>query len=258
MRLSTLTQYATCFVLVFALALTTGCDTVDSAEDLPDPYADIQVSAPLSATIDGQATLGGSESFGEQGAMVFPFEDLGITLTAIQLFGEDGEGIAHNLSFVYIGEDRLSEGTYDIDFDLPCQDLTDCQRSGLFFGERLMTNYVRAASDSLHTYVLQNGMLTVEHATDDAIEGTFAFEAAVEVSTSRADLEAFYDSLRTTWPTGGNRYEDMPEFPPQHRTPLTPPATVEGSFAATPGEFPNTMGSSFGWIMRGGIFSRTQ
>lgn len=251
-----LSAYCYLVLLTFILILS-GCDSVDSAEDLPDPYADIQVSDPISASIDGQAALGGSGSFDEQGAMVFPFDDLGFTLTAIQLFGED-DGIAHNLSFVYIGEDGLSEGTYDIGLDLPCQDLTDCRQSGLFFSERLMTNYVRAASDSLHNYVLQNGTLTVARARDEVIEGTFAFEAAIEVSTSRNDLESFYDSLRTNPPTGERRYEDMPEFPPQHREPLTPPATIEGSFAATPGEFPNTMGSSFGWIMQGGIFGRAQ
>ena len=254
MRLSTLTQYATCFVLVFALVLTTGCDSVDSAEDLPDPYADIQVSAPLSATINGQAALGGSGSFDEQGAMVFPFDDLGFTLTAIQLFGEDDTGITHTLSFMHIGEESLEEGAYDIGFDMPCTDPTDCEQSGLFFGEQLSTNYARTTADSLHNYNLQNGTLTVERADEEVIEGTFTFEAAVEISTSKEDLEAFYDSLQTNPPTGDRPYGDMPDFPPMYPSPLDPPATIEGAFAATPGDFSNTMGSSFGFMHRGGFF----
>jgi hypothetical protein len=246
-------------LLIFALAFT-GCDSVDSSEDVPDPYAEMELGAPLNMTIQGNAALGGSDAFSDEAAFFLPIGNSGYTLTAIQLFGED-EGSAHTLSFTYIGEDALSEGSYDVGFDLPCDDPSDCRRPGLFFGgDRLMTNYIRTDDDSLRSYMLSDGTLTVEQASDESIAGTFALEADAEISVSIDDLEAFQDSLRANRPTPGAPRDlgDLPEPPPFTVQPLEPAMTIEGSFAATPGEFPRRPGATFGWMMQGGVFSTAQ
>lgn len=239
-----------------ALAIT-GCDSVESGEEMPDPYAEMEIGAPLNTTIAGNAALGGNDAFSDEAAFFLPIGDTGYTLTAVQLFGEDDTGASHSLSFTHIGEEPLGEGSYDLGFDLPCEDPSDCRRPGLFFGDRLMTNYTRVADDSLRSYMLRDGSLTVEQASDDGIVGSFALEAGVEISVSVEDLEAFQDSLRANMPTSGAP-RDLPEPPPHTVQPLEPAMTIEGRFAATPGEFPRRPGSSFGWMIRGGVFSTVQ
>ena len=240
--------------LVALLVVATGCDSVDSDEDeMPEPFATIEAGTPLNTAVDGQAALGGGASFSEQGAFFVPIGNSGFTLTAIQLFGEDDTGASHSLSFTHIGEEPLSEGSYDLGFELPCDNPSDCRRPGLFFGDRLTTSYTRTADDSLYSYTPTGGTLAVDQASEEGVVGSFTVEATIEISVAIADIEAFIDSLRNNPPTG-NQPGELPEPPPHNVNPLETPLTIEGDFAATPSEFPDRPGNRFGWMIQGGVF----
>lgn len=239
-----------------ALAMT-GCDSVESGEEMPDPYAEMEIGAPLNTAIEGNAALGGNDAFSDEAAFFLPIGDTGYTLTAVQLFGEDDTGASHSLSFTHIGEEPLGEGSYDLGFDLPCEDPSDCRQPGFFFDDRLTTSYTRTTADSIHSYTPTDGTLTVEQASEDGVVGTFTVESETEISVAIADIEAFVDSLGNNPPTSG-RPSEMPEPPPATITPLETPLTVEGDFAATPGEFPDRPGNQFSWMIRGGVFGMGQ
>jgi hypothetical protein len=243
-----------CYLVLLTAALVlVGCDSVESGEEMPDPYAEMEIGAPLNTAIEGEATLGDGTSFSEQGAFFFPIGNSGSTLTAILLFGEDDTGASHSLSFTYIGEEPLGEGDYDLGFDALCDPPSDCRRPGLVFGDRLMSSYTRATDDSLYSYMPTGGTLTVEQASEEGVVGAFTVEAGTEASVSIADIEAFIDELRNNPPTG-NDPRELPELPPHTVTPLETPLTIEGDFAATPGALPDRPGNRFSWMVQGGVF----
>ena len=103
---------------------------------------------------------------------------------------------------------------------------------GVFLEELFAASYRRQTADSLHFYPLKEGTVTVETATDEVVEGTFSLDAAMEASVSRADMQAFRDSLRGGLPRDST---DFPRPPEPTVTPLEPPMTIAGSFTATPG-----------------------
>lgn len=255
MRYLTTTRCA--IILLMAALAITGCDSVESGEEMPDPYAEMEIGAPLNTTIAGNAALGGNDAFSDEAAFFLPIGDSGYTLTAVQLFGEDDTGASHSLSFTYIGEEPLGEGSYDLGFDLPCEDPSDCRRPDLFFGDRLTTSYTRTTEDSLYSYAPTGGTLTVEQASEEGVVGSFTVESTTQISIATADIEAFIDSLANNPPTDG-RPSEMPEPPPATITPLETPLTIEGDFAATPGAFPDRPGSRYSWIIQGGVFGRAQ
>lgn len=233
-----------------------GCDGAGPEHDTdPEPQFDLALGAPLNTSIEGTAAMGSGSSFEEQSLFTLPLPQFGKTITAIQLFGEDDASIAHDLSFLYISDAAIAEGTYEIGLLNACEgDSSDCLPQTFPPDEMLTANYARLTADSLHTYMLDNeGTLTIDRATETVAEGSFTLEAALEVSVSRADLEAFHDSLRAHMPSNG-AMENFPEPPPRDLQMLEPPLTIEGSFTATPGSFSDQVpGSS--WMIRFGTVS---
>lgn len=244
-----------CAVLVATLVFA-GCDSVDSNDTEPlDARADIALGAPFNTTIAGDASLGNGASFSEETAYFFPLGGSGFTLTAIQLFGNDASA-AHTLSFTYIGEEALGEGTYDVGFDVLGDPPSGFGRSGLFLGNRLSSSYIRATADSLHSYLSTRGTLTVDDASEAGLAGSFSVEATARVSVAVADLEAFADDLRRNPPTDrGPR--SLPEPPPSTFTVLETPLIIAGDFSAPPSTFADRLDNRFGWMVQGGLFGRT-
>jgi len=231
---------------VFALALLlAACDST-GPESTPEPHFDLTAGAPVSASLEGKATLGSNLSFNEQSVFVLPIRPFGKTLTLIQLSGEYEESVTHDLSFMHLADGPLEPNTYEVGLDARC----DSPCGPGFFPEELFTaSYGRQTADSLHFYPLESGTVTVETATDEVVEGTFSLDAAVEASVSRADMEAFRDSLHNGPPSDTT---DLPRPPQPTVMPLEPPMTIDGSFTATPGTLSDQVMRP-GWSMGGGI-----
>jgi predicted amino acid-binding ACT domain protein len=208
------------------------------------------LGAPVSASIDGQASFTDGSSFEEQILRTVPLPSLDLTLTAVQLFGEDADGIVHDVSFVYIAGDGLTTGTYDVNSLLsPCTDaVADCSPGLLFTGSLFTAQYARQTPDSLFTYGLDVGSVTVDEVSEEAVRGTFDLSATVEVAVARTDLRAYIDSLRDA----PSRLEPsyFPTPPPSDSRVLREPLTVTGTFTATPGEV-TEWADRFGWMMGG-------
>ena len=122
---------------------------------------------------------------------------------------------------------------------------------GVFLEELFAASYRRQTADSLHFYPLKEGTVTVETATDEVVEGTFSLDAAMEASVSRADMQAFRDSLRGGPPRDST---DFPRPPEPTVTPLEPLMTIAGSFAATPGTLSDAV-TRPQWSVSGGIWA---
>jgi len=232
--------------------LVTGCDSAGPNNDEPAPRFDMTLSAPLNASIEGEAALAGGSSFEDQSLFTFPLPRLNKTFTAIQLVGEDAEGTTHDLSFLHIADEATSPGTYEINNVLgPCADepATDCPPESLFAHSLFTAHYARQTADTLFSYTLDRGTVIVENATDDAISGTFDLRAPAELAVARADLNAYLDALRTPGLLGP---EDLPEPPPVDLRLLDEPLMITGSFTATPGELSNRV-NHFNWMMSGNV-----
>ncbi len=240
-------RYVVSFLLVLTV-LIAGCDSTGPEHDAdPEPHFELTLGAPVNAAVEGEAALGDGTSFDEQNVFVLPATPFGKTITAIQLFGEDGR-VAHNLSFLYLADEPIAEDTYEIGFPDPCEgEGPECMPRPFQPDSLLMAHYARLTDDSLHTYMLDAGTLTIERATDEVVEGAFTLEASVAISVTQADLEAFQDALRNNPPEEGN-WEDLPEPPPTEIGFLEPPLTIEGSFTATPGAFSDRVPQS-SWMM---------
>ena len=241
------------FILTLLLGLTVfvvGCDSAGPENADPTPRFTMTLGAPISASIDGQASFTDGSSFEEQILRTVPLPSLDLALTAVQLFGEDADGIAHDVSFVYIADDVLTTGTYDVNsFLTPCADASaDCTPGLLFTGSLFTAQYARQTADSLFTYGLDAGSVTVDEASEEAVRGTFDLSATVEVAVARADLRAYVDSLRNT----PSRLEPsyFPTPPPSDVRVLPEPLTLTGTFTATPGEVTD-WADRFGWMMGG-------
>ena len=217
---------ATALLVVILLG---ACDGT-GPEPTPEPRFELTAGAPVNAAVEGNATLGNDLSFGEQSVFVLPIQRLGKTVTIVQLAGTVEDSVTHDLSFLRLADGPLEPGTYEVGLKAPRCD-SPCGPG--FFPEELFTaSYGRQTADSLHFYPLKEGTVTVETATDEVVEGTFSLDAAMEASVSRADMQAFRDSLRGGLPRDST---DFPRPPEPTVTPLEPPMTIEGSFTATPG-----------------------
>ena len=201
---------------------------------MPEPHFELTTTAPVNASVQGTATLGSNLSFGEQNVFVLPIQRLGKTVTIVQLAGTVEDSVTHDLSFLRLADGPLEPGTYEVGLDAPRCD-SPCGPS--FVPDELFTaSYGRQTADSLHFYPLKEGTVAVETATDEVVEGTFSLDAAMEASVSRADMQAFRDSLREGPPSDST---DVPRPPEPTVTPLEPPMVIEGSFTATPGTLSN-------------------
>lgn len=244
-------------VFIFALVLSmllVGCDTAGPEPDAdPEPHFEFTLGAPVNAAVEGEAALDDGTSFDEQSVFVLPSTPFGKTLTAIQLFGEDG-GMAHDLSFVYLADAAITEGTYEIGFPDPCagQEPPECTPRFFMPDSLLLVHYARMTSDSLYTYPIDAGTLTIERVTDEVVEGAFSLDAVAAISVSQADLAAFQDSLRAYMdnrlPGEDFNREDLPQPPPTDVRPIMPPMTIEGTFTAMPGTFSDRVPRSR-WMM---------
>jgi hypothetical protein len=233
-------------VLALALLLT-ACDSA-GPESTPKPRFELTTTAPVSASVQGQATLGSNLSFSEQNVFVLPVQRLGKTVTIVQLAGTYQDSVTHDLSFMRLADGPLEPGTYEVGLDARCD--SPCGPAGLP-DELFTASYGRQTADSLHFYPLKEGTVTVETATDEVVEGTFSLDAAVEASVSRAAMQAFRDSLRGGPPRDSS---DVPRPPQPHIEPLDPPMTIEGSFTATPGPL-STEVTRPQWSVGGGILA---
>ncbi|MEF8815501.1 MAG: hypothetical protein V5A20_10800 [Salinibacter sp.] len=219
----------TLFLSLLALCvLLTACDST-GPESTPEPHFELTAGAPVNASVQGQATLGNNLSFDEQNVFVHPIQPLDKTVTIVQLSGEYEESVTHDLSFMRLADGPLEPGTYEVGMNGHCD--SSCG-PGFFPDELFTVSYGRQTADSLHFYPLKEGTVAVETATDEVVEGTFSLDAAMEASVSRADMEAFRDSLREGPPSDSTEFPRPPE---PTVTALEPLMTIEGSFTATPG-----------------------
>lgn len=231
--------------------LIAGCDGAGPDEDPPAPRFVMTLSAPVSTSIDGQATLGNGAAFDEQNLLVYSFLPFGKTLTAIQLFGRGPQAVDHDLSLLYVADAPITAGTYEVGVQGTCDDESPvaCTAAPYVAGSILFATYSRQTADSIHTYPLDSGMLTVERVTEHLVEGTFTFASAFEISASRADMVAFADSL-DGFVSDRDAPRDFPTLPPRHVRALDPALTIEGRFTATSGALSNRVHHA-NWLMGG-------
>ena len=239
------------FSLLAVCVLLVACDSTGPESTL-EPRFELTTTAPVNASVQGKATLGGNLSFGEQSVFVLPIERLGKTATIVQLAGTYEDSVTHDLSFLRLADGPLEPGTYEVGPDAPRCD-SPCG-PGFFSDELFTANYGRQTPDSLHFYPLKQGTVTVETATDEVVEGTFSLDAAMEASVSRADMEAFRDSLREVRGGPPSDTTDLPRPPRPTVTPLEPTMTIEGSFTATPGTLSDAV-TRPQWSVSGGILA---
>jgi hypothetical protein len=231
--------------------LTAGCDGAGPEADPPEPRFAMTLSAPVSASVSGKATLGSGASFDEQNLLIYALPSFGKTLTAIQLVGRGPQAVDHNLSLLYVADAPITTGTYEVGVQGACVDASpvECTAAPYFAGSLLFATYSRQTMDSLYAYPLDSGMLTVERATGTLVEGAFTLTTPFEISASRADVAAFADSL-DGFTSDRDAPRDFPTLPPRHVETLDPALTVEGRFTATPGPLSNSM-HSINWLMGG-------
>jgi len=231
--------------------LIAGCDGAGPDEDAPAPRFVMTLSAPVSTSINGKATLGNGASFDEQNLLIYALPSFGTTLTAIQLVGRDLQAIDHDLSLLYVADAPITTGTYEVGVQGACEDESPvaCTAAPYFAGSLLVATYSRQAADSIHTYPLDSGTLTVERVTKHLVEGAFTFASPFEISASRADMVAFADSL-DGFVSDRDAPRDFPALPPRHVQTLDAALTIEGRFTATPGLLSSRMHSA-NWLMGG-------
>jgi len=234
--------------LLVLCVLLIACDST-GPEPTPEPRFELTAGAPVNASVEGKATVGNNLSFGEQSVFVLPIERLGKTVTIVQLSGTYEDSVTHDLSFLRLADGPLEPGTYEVGLEAPRCD-SPCG-PGFFPDELFTASYGRQTPDSLHFYPLKEGTVTVETATDEVVEGTFSLDAVMEASVSRADMQAFRDSLREGPPRDST---DFPRPPEPVLTPLEPPMMIEGSFTATPGTLSDQV-TRPQWSVGGGILA---
>lgn len=227
--------------------LLSACDT--SGPSVPESQFSMDIGSPVSTSLSGAAALGTNLSFDEQNVFIHP-GPFGKTVTIIQLSGEADPGGTHDLSFVRLADGSLEPGTYEVGTTARCD--SPCG-PGFLPDELFTASYGRQTADSLHFYPLESGTVNVETATEEVVEGTFTLDAALEASVSRAEMEAFRDSLLDVRGRPPSDSTDFPRPPEPTIEPLEPPMTIEGSFTATAGEqlsgqVPHLGGFGFGVV----------
>jgi hypothetical protein len=235
------------FLLVACCLGLAGCDS-SGPEAKPESQFEAEFGAPVNTKLKGTAALGDGSSFEQGGLFTFTDPRIDRTITAVQLFGTDGGGTPHDLSFVYVADERLGPGTYELNRPLAGGGGDEERFEDPPTLDSLFTaSYARRTADSLFTYTFEGGTVTVETATEDAVKGRFDLRAATEMAVHRDSLRAFIDSVRTS---DRGRPANFPEPPPVSFETLSPPMTVSGSFTATPDAFDEGV-SHVDWLVSG-------
>jgi len=214
-------------------------------EVAPEPHFDLAVEAPVRASVEGKARLSNNLSFSDQNLFVHPLQGLDKTVTIVQLSGTSEASVVHDLSLMRLADEPLSSGIYEVGLETACDG--PCG-AGIVPDELFTASYGRRTVDSLHFYPLETGTVTVETATDEVVEGTFRLEAMAEASVSRADMEAFHDSIHASPP---GDVTNLPRPPRPTLTTLAPPMAIEGRFTATAGML-STEITRPQWVLSGG------
>jgi hypothetical protein len=224
-----------------------GCDS-GGTNAPPEPQFEATLGPPVNTSLRGKAALGDASSFQNGALFAFTVPELNRTITAVQLFGTDGGGTPHDLSFTYIADESLGEGTYTLEAPrrvFPSDSTRGPAPGAKFFRpDSIFTaSYGRRTTDSLFTYSVE-GSVTIENVDDQVVEGRFDLEAPLEIGLHRDSLKAHIESLRE--PSNG------PIGPPPFRIqPLDEPMSIEGTFTATPREFAHEV-THVGWLAPGG------
>lgn len=232
-------------LLVASLMLGTilvGCDTTEPQEE-PEPHFDMTLGPPVEATVEGAAALGDGTSFEQGNLFTFSLPRFGHTITAVQLFGENG-AVSHDLSFLYVAEEGLAPGTYEVNMPFDCRPAEDagCSQHPSEIDSLFVASYGRQTSDSLFSYGQLEGTVTIETAQEDLVSGEFDLSATQEVAVAHDDLKAFIDSLRSG--------DSEPGRPPFEARELGVPLSIEGTFEAAPGDFSDSV-SHLNWVGSG-------
>ena len=223
----TVMRRVACWILLGAtVGALSACDSAGPAPSLESSF-DMQIGEPVSASVNGAAALGNGLSFDQQGVFTLPVPPLGKTISIVQLSGQLDQGGVHDLAFMQIAEEPLGEGSYELGATA-CKE--DCEAQPFPPEELFLADYSRRTVDSLHSYPIDAGSVTVETATESGVEGTFSLTASREVSVARADLQAFLDELQAPSESDSTSF---PSLPPMNRQELEGPMTIEGSFTAT-------------------------
>ncbi len=240
-------RWRACSAVLLVAVLLGACDSA-GPEATPRPHFDLAVEAPVSASVEGEATLGSGLSFDDHNLFVSPLPGLNKTATIVQLAGAQGGSGTHDLSFLWLADGPLEPGSYEVGLGVGCD-----RPCGPGLPDELFTaSYGRQTADSLQFYPLKEGTVTVETATDEVVEGTFSLDAAMEASVSRADMQAFRDSLRRRWGGPPSDTANVPRPPRPTVTSLEPPMTIEGRFTATTGTL-STEVTRPRWTLNGGL-----
>lgn len=231
-----------------ALVLLAACDSTEPTPSLESQF-DITIGEPVNQSLTGPAALGNTLSFDDQEVFILPEGPFGKNITIIQLSGQNDDGVFHDLSFMHAADEPIEEGTYNI--GASCE--PNC---GPFPPEELFTaNYGRQTADSLHSYPIESGTVTVETVTDEGVEGTFNLTSPAKMSIAKGDIEALIDSLRS----GPPRRDTIghPSPPLTDVRVFEQPMTVEGSFAATSDQELSGQVPHFGGIVGGSVSDTT-
>ncbi|WP_157621306.1 hypothetical protein [Salisaeta longa] len=218
---------------VFCL-LVVGCD---ASEQPPDASFTLSLSAPVHQTVQGKAAMNDGAAFNDQ--FFFPIGSGFGSSTVIQLYGtpSGASGSQHALTFMLRGFDELRPGTYEVNtlgglgggypevvgFRAPAPALFDS------LGALTWADYSRMTADSVVSYPLPQGTLTIERADDAVIRGRFSLSASRRLAIAREALEAYVDSLRAYDP---GTMTNLPMPPTFHGRPLAAPLRMEGRFTA--------------------------
>lgn len=198
----------------------------------------------MNTSIEGSAALGSGSSFDQGSLYTFTSPTFGQTVTAIQLFQREGEQVAHDLSFLYVDDEIISPGTYELSRPFGClrSEQEDCSPGPFRLDSLFTADYVRQSSDSLFTYVGMGGTVTIETANEEVVAGEFSLSASQELAVARQDLQTFIESLHDA--------DTAPVPPPMEFRELGSPIMIDGQFTATPNEFSGRV-SHLNWMISG-------
>jgi len=242
----------TLFCFLALSLLLSGCDGSGS-DPSPDPTFEARVGSPVHTSLTGEAALGNEASFKNGRLFTFTVPQLDKTVTAIQLAGTGDDDRPHSLSFTYIADERITEGSYELvspeqSFGKGADGSGGIDRSdGSTFGlDTLFTaSYGRRTADSVFAYAL-DGTVTIESVDEDPAEGQFDLEALRVIGIHRDSLRSFIADRR-------DRTEPVRLTPPPLAIrALDPPMPVRGRFTAVPQAFDERV-PHFDWILPQGL-----
>lgn len=115
------------------------------------------MEAPVSASIEGKATLGSGPSVDDKNLFAHPLPGLNKTATIVQLAGTQGKSVTHDLSFLRWADGPLGPGAHEVGANASCD--RPCEPS--FPDELFTASYGRQTPDSLSLVTVSSGEWTV-------------------------------------------------------------------------------------------------